>query len=280
MTDFTTLHREPFCLPLDIWMIHKSLTPEEKTESELLKYCDLASQDVATALRTLYADSGLKAPAPWAGPFFHQVLYMDPDGEMSNPEAVQRFGLQDVRVLGATVASTAFSQQYTVKFTSATAFTVTGNIEGGQGTGSTASEFTTSNSDVVIATDAWVGTFEKDMTLVFGVYTYHPTVVQIASELAAGRTIRDVRGSNQVEEDALGRRLIATALAKIRALQRPDAPDGMRLPAMGSPVIGPVSMPYDVDALGRDISPVKQTDIKGREGEMGGLWGVPVEELL
>lgn len=280
MTDFTTLNRETFCLPLDIWLVHKALTPAEKSEVELAAYCDGASQDVAAALRALYSDSGLRAAAPWASPTFHAAVYLDPDEEVSNPEPVQRFGLEKVKVLGFTVAATAFTQQYEIRFTSTTDFTVTGNVEGAQGSGTTGIAFTTTNGDVTIPADAWQGTFSKDMRLLFGVYAYERTIVQITAELAAGRAIRDIRGSNQVEEDALGRRLIATALAKLSRLQKPDAPDGMRLPSMGDKTFGPVAMPYDVDALGRDISPRKTTDIEGREGEQGGLWGVPIEELF
>ncbi len=121
---------------------------------------------------------------------------------------------------GLTAASTAYTEYWTVTFTSDTAFSVEGSYSGAQGTGSISAAFTSTNSDVVIPADAWSGTPASGDKFYIPVYKHHPTIVTIATMLATGLIFKGQSTGAAPDTNPAGAQLYDDAMKSLEMMKK------------------------------------------------------------
>lgn len=114
---------------------------------------------------------------------------------------------------GCLPASDAYTELWTIKFTSDTAFSVTGSFSGFQGTGSISADFTSTNSDLVISSDAWAGTPASGDEFYIPVYKHLPEIVSLSSLLTAGLILKGVNANTSTEGAGIGTKFYNDAIS-------------------------------------------------------------------
>lgn len=278
MTDFSTINVEPFCTPLDIRLKHRRFTPAIISDWELWDYCVQAKSFILMFLQKYYSESNLKETAPWGSSIVSDAVWEDFDEVYDNIEtslaidANERAGFRGISLPSTNVG--VFTQHYTINFTSDTAYDLNAFVEGAQGSGTTISNFTSSNGDVTIPSDSDYGTFKKDNRFHFSVYVWYRQIVMLAKFLATGIAMVDRYGDDQEDAQKTARSYISTAAGFLKKLNNPDNKDGLRLPSLGAREPQTIAYPYDVDFLGRDMTKIltSNQDKDGNKGEQFGVF--------
>lgn len=252
-TDFTSNRPEPLCTPMDVLMEHDLITPVVMTLYQLQIKCDL-TRKMIDALSKYYSETNLKTD-PYASPVVPAALWYDRDGEYDNrgaslaADSLNRSGCYGITVDDDN--TTVYTQMYTITFTSATAFTIEGVIEGDVGSGNTSSDFTAGNGDFSISSDAWFGSFEKDNKFFFSLYTWYPMVHRLAIAAATAMTLWPIYGKDN------GQGVVSTAggyfrehMDGMKMLLNPDKKGGMWLPSLSQRTMHVKAKPYDISWLG------------------------------
>lgn len=146
---------------------------------------------------------------PYAGPPLVPLPDEDNKGENTGTTGL---------MYGLSPASTAYTEQWTVTFTSATAFGVVGSFSGSQGTGSTTAEFTSTDSDIVIPTEAWEGTHVSGDIFYIPVYKHLPSIVMLSTMLATGLIFKGQATGAAPDMNPEGAKLFDDALAMLDAM--------------------------------------------------------------
>jgi len=153
---------------------------------------------------------------------------------------------------GIQPASTAYTELWTVTFSSASAFSVSGSFSGSQGTGSTASAFTSTNSDIVIPSDCWSGTPATGDIFYVIVYKHLQEIVVIASMLAVGLIYKGLSTGAAVGDNPEGINFYKDALSLLDQLI-----SGNKGGILGSTLVPDgrdLMVPYEISAQGYDIT--------------------------
>ena len=148
-------------------------------------------------------------------------------------------------------ASTVYSQVYQILFTAPTAFTVESDLSGAQGTGSTTSDFTTTDTYLTIAKELWNGTFVKDDIFYIRVYNHEGTLVTLSAYLAAVELLDGIFTEQVPDASPTSTKYKRDYDRLIRAIQ-----DGTIFLEVGlvAREIGPVQVDYEIDQYGQDIT--------------------------
>lgn len=282
-TDLTGSIQEPLCTPLDVLLTIGTFSPPHTQLQEVLQFC--LDQRSLIGEMILYDESGLKQTAPWSSAIVPGSIYMDPRREESNVpvslaiDGADRSGLRVV--LPSTTLSAVFTQMYEIIFDTATAFTVTGHIEGVQGSGSTSSDFLPSNADFRIQSAAWFGTFRPKDRFYFSLYPWHPEIVMIAKRRAAASLLTLKYSEDAIKENGLAKSFMEWAIAEIEAYNLGDTIVtrgnrtiiGKALPSLSKRTWGYAAKPHDIDLFGRDMTPRPSgnQDFLGNRGEFTGF---------
>jgi hypothetical protein len=261
VTDLTTLVTEPMCLPLDVRMISSTLKDAlmDYPDQKLLWYEQMARRRILARLRSRYvSDATLRVSTPVVSTVVQSPIYRD---EIMNDDPHQQGVNKDLRVV--TALTGVFSDQWVIKFTDDSgAFTIDGLFSLSQGTGAYGSDFTSTNTYVLIYSDAWYGKTKivTNDKFYFTTNNYHQYITFIASLLVASYVIQfdnlnvDDTYSKQAEKmlDELADVHSGVGLGNAK-MHIDDAP---------------VSMPgLDVDYLGRKFSDEPNEDTSGNKGE-------------
>lgn len=200
-TDLKTLRKEVYSTPLDCRILMMDAI-EKLTHADTLLLNDSMIDMFALRARGIidmkigstFSGSSVIETTPYTGP----VLIPRPDhdniGENTGTGVLY----------GCVPASDAFTELWTILFTSDTAFSVTGSFSGSQGTGSISSDFTSTNSDIVIPSDAWAGTPASGDYFYIPVYKHVPEIVALSSLLTAGLVLKGINASTSTEGAGIG----------------------------------------------------------------------------
>lgn len=274
--DFSAQNEEMLCTPFDMRLEHANLVLALDSDAKLMRYCRRAKSIITGQLRKLYADeASLKAAAPWFNGFYADTRNV--------PTSKAENGLQKVGFLGLAVdtnKTTVFTQYYKITFSSATVFTVEGDIEGNVGSGNTSQNFTAGNGDFTLSADADFGSFRAGDIFYFMIYTWEPLITDIATLLATGYALIDHFGEDAEDESKMGSSKVKAALKLLDQLKRPDAKDGIRLPNLPAIDLTPEALPYDIDALGRDRTKYLKKDSLGNKGERYDYYQISEDDLI
>ena len=155
------------------------------------------------------------------------------------------------------------TQVYTVTFTSATAFSVSSDLTGANGTGSTSSDFTTTDTFLTIPTELWNGTFFNGDVHYIRVYTHESALVQLSALLAANQVLNTIYTEEVPDASASAEKYLEQYRNQIRALQRGDA---FLEKGLSTRDISPVQLDYEIDEYGTDATNYADKDWNPRTG--------------
>jgi len=271
--DFSLDTIELFSTPLDIRLEHKEFNPNMISDGELTRYLIMSKHFIKSHILRLYVDSSMKTINPLASPVYESSVWADPGDEVENRTVSKRKFSKASRgwrsIAAGTNKDTVFTQYYTIVFTSATAYSVTGHVEGSMGTGTTGLDFVAGNGDFTIAGAADFGTFKDKNEFFFAIHTFDPIIVYASTLIATAMALMNEYGIERDEESGLAKAKMKAAKMILVGLQKPDDADGMRLSSLGDPDLSPEALPSDIDWLGFDRTNYApgNKDSLGRSGE-------------
>jgi len=155
------------------------------------------------------------------------------------------------------------TQVYTVTFTSATAFSVSSDLTGANGTGSTASDFTTTDTFLTIPTELWNGSFFNGDVHYIRVYTHESALVQLSALLAANQVLNTIYTEEVPDASASAEKYMEQYLRQMRALQRGEA---FLEKGLSTRDINPIQLDYEIDEYGTDATNYADKDYNPRTG--------------
>ena len=228
----------------DVRNMSEYITTAVRDDARVRQYILRADSVIRDALRPYYAMDSEVEDTPYNGP--PQAPFAVPDHDISGNSS-------DGALSDITVASNAKTEVFTITFTGNTAFSVSGTVSGSQGTGSTASDFTASNSSIVIPAANWSGTFAANDVIKVAVYRAKPLIVTCSALLATGLLLKSsFEGGDGVSARGVDFQTQAEDL--IDRLQRPYEDDGLQLDTFSARDLTPEGVAYFVDMVGKDVS--------------------------
>ena len=223
-----------FCTSIDVLLwVYKVVTESVNMDAEgspIVKYSyeidaaiRAASDEVLASLIPVYRDvANLRVSSPWVGNIISDRTNNDPSA----------------RLLGARAGSSAVTEMWTLSFTSATGYTATGYLSGACGSGTTTSDFTSTNGgDLIIPAQTnpglFTGTFTSGDSIFIAVNTAHRLISDITSYIAAGDVMRTIAYGEGVSiDDNVHFRFTNKGRGLLKALQNPDSMSGARLESL------------------------------------------------
>ena len=238
-----------FSTTLDVRNMSEYITTEVRDNARIMQYIYRADSIVRDALRTLYAiDTGLEDSS---------VYNSVPQAPFEAPDQGITANTGDASLLDITPSSDAVTELWTLTFTSASAYSITGSVSGDQGTGSTGSNSSSTNSYLTVPSANWSGTPASGDVFYIAVYRANPLIVSISTFLASGLMLKAVNeGIDDISEKGVD--FWEQGMALLERLQNPNDDNGLTLSTSGgltySQDISPEGIAYHIDAMGRDIS--------------------------
>lgn len=216
MTDIRTLKQTVFSTPVDVRYLAMGSLPAN-THADTLYLNDRmitlfllrARGIISYELASVISGETVFEVTPYVGPSLIPLPDEENLGENSGSGVLW----------GLTPATTAYTEYWTITFTSSTAFTVTGSYSGSQGTGTTSTAFTSTNSDIVIPSDAWSGTPATGDKFYIPVYKHHPSIVTIATMLATGLIFKGQATGSAPDTNPAGSQLYNDAIKALKAMK-------------------------------------------------------------
>jgi len=160
-------------------------------------------------------------------------------------------------------ASLTATQVYTITFTSATAYTVTSDLTGANGTGAKGSSFTTTDTFLTIPAALWNGTFFNGDVHYIKVYTHESALVYLSTLLAANQVLNTIYTEEVPDASASAEKYLEQYLRQMRALQRGEA---FLEKGLSTRDINPIQVDYEIDEYGTDATNYPNKDYNPRTG--------------
>ena len=246
-TDLKTLKKQVYSTPMDVRLMSAEFF-RDTNYSGTIDFDDPRVEHAllqAKGIIDLYLGSIITSESsleitPFAGPPLRPKADMRNEGE--NQTQVYLYGIQP--------ASTAYTELWTIDFSSATAYSVKGSFSGAQGSGTISTAFTSTNTDIVIPNDVWYGTPASGDRLLVCVYKHHQSIVVISSMLAAAFLYKSIAGENP-DSGNQGNDLYKKAIDALEMIQNGDSGLlGVDLQIDTSDIM----VPYEVSVRGDDVS--------------------------
>lgn len=226
-----------------------------KYKAQLEAVCLQSKALIRAALEDLYSEADFRS---------------NPSGEIpvaTAPVANLR-NVGDTELLAVQVNNSVspYTAAWQIKMTGATTFNVISHLEGAQGSGTTAIEFTSTNGDITIPVEAWISNnaaFINGDEFWFSVIDVHPLIWSISVWLSTSFALDEIYTNESPNESDFGAKLFNRAKALLSKLQNPNKEDGYRLFAFGSDYVKSLPIIYDVNFFGQDVSPYLDTSVIG-----------------
>lgn len=239
----------PLSTCLDVRNWREEIYADVRDDKRILSAIFRGDSIIRARLRDHYTlDDDFESSSIWNGPPQARLEVGDQNGNSGSGS-----------LLDITPASTARTQQWEVTFSSTTAFSVNGTLSGSEGSGTTASNFISSDAEITIPSANWSGTPASGDVIYISVYKHRPLVVTLSSMYAAffisSELFRGERGmppeveilKNQVDEI-------------LNALCSPYDDSGLRLDSFSERDITPEGLQYTISVTGQDISPYSDNE--------------------
>ncbi len=219
-TDLKTLRKQLYSTPLDTRIIIFDAI-EAVTHADTLLLSDSMIDLFSLRARgiiDLKLGSTISGPTvfettPYCGP----VLIPRPNHQNENENTGTGI------LYGSLPATTAYTELFSVTFSSDTAFSVVGSFSGSQGSGTTATTFTSTNLDLVIPYDAWSGTPANGDIFYIPIYKHIPEVVMLSAMLTAGLLIKGINVNTNVDSSGVGMQFYQDAINLLDAIAAGEA---------------------------------------------------------
>ena len=155
------------------------------------------------------------------------------------------------------------TQVYTITFTSTSAFSVSSDLTGSNGTGSVSSDFTTTDTFLTIPKQLWNGSFFNGDVHYIRVYTHESALVQLSALLAANQVLNTIYTEEVPDASASAEKYMEQYLRQMRALQRGEA---FLEKGLSTRDINPIQLDYEIDEYGTDATNYADKDYNPRTG--------------
>jgi hypothetical protein len=247
VTDFKSYKKELYCTSLDLRLFTWNFL-QEYSHTSLLEFTDpridmaimRGSAVVDLKLGKIISGDSALHVTPFPSPIL--IPYSDTNGEGENEGSCI--------LEGVIINSSAYTEYWTLTFTSSTAFTLKGSISGSQGSGLTSAAFTSTNGDITIPADAWSGTPATGDKFYFASYRHHQSIVLLATMLSTGLVFKGLDGRTSGEESA-GAKLYKDALSLLNEIVTSDA--GL-IGINTSISCDDILAPYEINRFGFDVT--------------------------
>jgi len=265
-TNLKTTKNQLYCTPIDVRVMSRGIVQvlthadtidvdDARVELAILRACGIIDLKLGGVIS---GTSSLEV-VPYAGtPIKPQAAY-DETTTSENPGTGGLYGIIP--------ASSAYTEMWTITFTSSTAYGVVGTFSGSQGTGATDANFTSSNSDITIPSDCWNGTHATDDKFYVPVYRHHKSIVMLATMLATGYIFKG-SGMNIRTQDNEGAKLYYDAIALLD-----DVVNSGTLLGTGWTIDSrDLWVPYEINMSGYDITRYRTDEFDGMYAQSGYSW--------
>lgn len=252
MASFKSTYPELFATPLDVRLLSNHLRttaaklPDEEREMVLVSDIAIMKHILdATSIVRMFLQQRYGGTLLASAPYFSPAL---PGAENQRPHGAWNLG-------GVTVGANATTEQWTVRFTSTTAFSVTGSISGAQGSGTTGEDFTATDEDIVIDSTFWNITDAAptpEDVIYFSTYKHDMTVVILAAKLACAHVLKAMFSEVSPNEMAPANALEKEAMDLLKLLV--DEKSGVTLSSVATSLRLNILYRYDVDLFGEDTT--------------------------
>jgi len=151
-----------------------------------------------------------------------------------------------------------FSQVYKLQFTDATAFDVTSELSGTQGSGTIGTEFTTTDTFLTIPKECWNGDPIAADIFYIRVYNYSGMMVHLSSLLTAAYILDTIYTEEVPDASAAAGRYSRLYNSLIKALQK----GLVKLEGNGilERDLDPIQVDYVIDNFGRDVTNYEEAE--------------------
>ena len=163
---------------------------------------------------------------------------------------------------GIVPSSDAQTELWTIEFSSATAFSVTGSRSGSQGSGTKGTAFTSTNTWISIPADVFGGTPADGDKFMVAVWRQYPMVIYLTSLIAASIIHNGLFNFLAPNESQITDRFRQEANRLIKALNNGYDFKGQpfRLPSFSIDDMAEIPNPFHVNRLGVDDSNYSSTE--------------------
>ena len=240
--------KENLCTSLDVRNLSEYITTQVRDNARIIQFIQREDPVIIAALKGVYSGGAtdfVDSSGPWNGPVQTPFPYAD------ETTGTLQENSGDASLADITATSSAVTELWTFTFTSETAFTVVGEVSGTQTAGTTSSDY--SNDYISIDADDWSGTPVAGDQFFVCTYKYYPLIVALSAKLAAALTIESVYQGVSEEMSMQASRLRTEGQTILQALQKPNAPDGMRLDSYSARDLSPEGIQYYVTMYGNDV---------------------------
>ena len=162
------------------------------------------------------------------------------------------------KLLAATLLNTddPYTAHWEVKFTAADAFRVTSSLEGLQGTGDPSTDFTSTNNEIKIGSNAWYTTdeftFAENDEFYFSVVDVYPIINKLSSDLSAAAVLMELYSEAVPNANEYASSLYTNAMKLLDKLADPKS--GISLTSTTDYNLGSTGVDYNISKLGEDKS--------------------------
>lgn len=259
MTTISTLQNDLLTTPLDVRLMNEILQNETVNsnilvdDNRILRDIYFASSEVRATLYRVYDGDSMLETIPVAIPPIIPK-YNEQSGVTENTG--------DGVLYGIVPSEDAKTEQWTIIFTSTTAYDVVGSRSGGQGSGDTSSDFTSTNTWITIPSDVWSGTPATGDKFYVAVWAHYPMVVYLTTLIAASLIHNSIFNFVAPNETPITDKFRTEANRILGWLNKGYDENGtpFRLPSFSADDLSEIPIPWYIDRLGSDISNYSSTE--------------------
>lgn len=236
-----------YSTPMDIRRIAPLLTKNVVEDERLWEICSDADSIIVTALLPNYLSESALKDTPYASTPV-------PD---ENNKGIGRL-LGDLIIASAS----AITEQWEVKFTSSSAFEVTGSSSGSQGTGNVTTEFTSTNARITIPVTAWSNTdrIQADDIFRFVTCNVFRLIRTVSAYMATALALQTEFSQQLVNAESESDKWMKQANDILDKMTGDDPK--YKLSTFPNRNLDPIGIVYTIDEYGRDASDYADNELQ------------------
>lgn len=236
-----------YSTPMDIRRISPLLTKDIVEDERLWEVCSDADSIIVVALLPNYLSESALVDTPYAS---------TPIPDEKNQGTGRLLG--DVIV----VSSSAITEQWEIRFTTSSAFTVTGSSSGAQGSGNVSTEFTSINERIIIPISAWsdMDRIQADDIFRFATCNVFRLVRTISAYMSTALALQAEFSQQLVNVEVESDKWMKHANDILDKMMGDDPK--YRLTTFPNRNLDPIGIAYNIDEFGMDASDYADNELQ------------------
>lgn len=232
---------------MDIRRISPLITGDVMQDERLWEFCSDADSFMVTALLPNYLSESALTDTPYAS---------TPVPDENNKGTGRLLG--DLIV----VSALAITEQWEIRFTTSSAFVVTGSSSGSQGTGNVSTEFTSTNERIVIPIAAWSNTdrIQADDIFRFATCNVFRILRTISAYKATALALQSLFSQNLINSEVESGKWMKHAEDILNKMTGDDPQ--YKLSTFPNRNLDPIGIAYNIDEFGMDVSDYADNELQ------------------